>query len=84
MCALLPDHFPAKLLPGIGGIFMKIQVGRTLSLLLIDFRVLIQASLSLWGHTAGGRGGGWDWLGRQPVYEDRAEGSLWSWWWGWE
>lgn len=27
-CALLPDHFLAKLFPGIGGIFMKIQVGR--------------------------------------------------------
>lgn len=45
-----------------------------LSLLLMDFRVLSQAFLPLWGHLACGRGGGRHWQGRQPVCEDGAKG----------
>lgn len=51
------------------------EVETTLSLLFIDFMILIQASLSLWATLHGGRGGGRQGQVRQPVGEDGADGG---------
>lgn len=49
-------------------------MGTTLSLLFIDFMILIQASRSLWATLHGGRGGGRQGQVRRPVGEDGADG----------
>lgn len=87
VCALLHGHIPAKLFSAIGGIFIKIQMGRR-GLRFLCYLWILESSVRLsclCGVTlpVGGEVAG---TGREGSLSVRMgpRAAMWSWWWGWE